>query len=135
MAFSTILSSVGQKNFSIWWLYISNRIKHRRWLYFSNRIKRSKEVYNRLFYSHRSTVHGFWSTQGAPQKIKKARDAIGQQYVLNTFDLGECMNVFPIIWKKTWRVKKACDNTGAFSYNYELLRQGYTSHMQWFWVF
>ena len=33
------------------------------------------------------------------KRSEKATDAVGQLYVLNTFDLGGCMKALPIIWK------------------------------------
>ena len=47
-------------------------------------------------------------------RSEKATDAVGQHYVLNTFDLGGCMKALPIVWKFPDQYKRHVITPGPF---------------------
>ena len=48
------------------------------------------------------------------KRSEEASDAVGQKYVLNTFDLGGCMKALPIIWKYPDEYKRHVVTPGPF---------------------
>ena len=56
----------------------------------------------------------FGVVREALKRSEKTTDAVGQQYVLNTFDLGSCMKALPIIWKNLQDCKRHVATPGPF---------------------
>ena len=48
------------------------------------------------------------------KRSEEATDAVGQHYVLNTFDLGGCMKALPIIWRFPDKFKRHVVTPGPF---------------------
>ena len=48
------------------------------------------------------------------KRSEEATTEVGQEYVLNTFDLGGCMKALPLIWKYPQQYKKHVITPGAF---------------------
>ena len=62
------------------------------------------------------------------KRSEEATDAVGQDYVMNCFDLGGCMKALPIIWKYPDQYKTY---SRTFSDMHELYWNGYRSQMSW----
>ena len=61
--------------------------------------------------------HPFTEYSVVKELLKQSEDAtmkVGQEYVLNTFDLGGCMKALPLIWKFPDEYKKHVVTPGSF---------------------
>lgn len=63
-------------------------------------------------------IHAPFMEYAVIQEVLKRSEAataeVGQEYVLNTFDLGGCMKALPLIWKYPHQYKKHVITPGAF---------------------